>query len=202
MIGNAQQRATPSPPAILTPLLLALAAGLCVAAVAAIVAVAGSSFDDSDTVIEVSLGFTLFSATSVCGAMLLRRGWESIHPLGWVTILLSAVSFVAVLVSALADTGDEFLGCVGLATLAGAHASIVLRDTRDGDNMAVRALCWTSILLSVSFAAAGAAAISGVIGDVGEDFARAMAVGLILVLLTFALAPILRRVTSGSAGAA
>lgn len=43
--------------------------------------------------------------------------------------------------------GYEVLGCAGLATLACSHASIVLRDARDGDNMAILALCWTSILL-------------------------------------------------------
>lgn len=200
-VGMTTQAAASSP-AIGRLLLIALAAGLCVAAAFSIVAITGVASDDTvGKVIGVALGFALFSATSAAGAMLLRRGWESVHLLGWATVALSAVSFCAVVLATFWEESATFLGCAALATLACAHASIVTRDARDDDAVTILALSWTSIVLAVSFAAGGIARIVGALGDSG-DFWRAMAVGLILVLLTFALAPILRRVRRGSIASA
>ena len=191
-----------APYALRRPLLVSIAVGLCVAAVAAIVAILGTgTADDLEDVVASGLGLALFSATSAAGAMLLRRGWESVHALGWVTIALSAVSFCASLVATFTDDYAQVFGCAALATLACAQASIVLVDSSDDDSVGILSLCWTSIVLAVSFAAGGIARIVGALGDSG-DFWRAMAVGLILVLLTFALAPILRRVRRGSIAAA
>jgi len=183
-----------APYALRRPLLIGIAVGLCVAAVAAIVAILSTgTADDLEDIIATGLGLALFSATSAAGAMLLRRGWESVHALGWVTIALSAVSFCASLVATFTDDYSQVFGCAALATLACAQASIVLVDSSDDDSVGVLSLCWTSIVLAVSFAGLGIALITEAIAF-GEDAARALGVLLILNLLTFAFTPILRRV--------
>ena len=64
------------------------------------------------------------------------------------------------------------------------------------------ALCWTSIASAVILAVVGIALITGGLDDVGYAFGQLMAVVVIVWLLTFALAPILRRMDRGPAQAA
>ena len=65
----------------------ALAAGLCVAAGAAVLALLTGSFGDTETrVILSSIGFAVASATSSSGAAARNRPSERLHMLGSATV--------------------------------------------------------------------------------------------------------------------
>lgn len=184
----------------------ALAVALCVAALTAIGAILSGDFDDTDVrVIATSLGFAVFSATAASGASLRFRESGKLRTLGFATVALSAVSF-PLLLAALWSDGDDgawrWFGSAALAALALSHASLVSGALRASDSTAVQAIAMTSIGLGVVDSCFGILVVSGAVNDVGEGLGQLMAVLLVLLLLSTALPPILRRLQrAGVAGA-
>jgi hypothetical protein len=187
-------------------LLLYVAAGsLFVTGVVAIGAVTqGSLRTDHLRVLATSLGFAVFSATAAAGAAARREGRTmSAVLVGAGTVVLSAISLITLLQAVwhLDVNGARSFGSAALLTLAGSHASIVLRARRAADGPTVRFLAGTSILLATLDCGAGALLIQGNlrIHDY-EGFARAAAAIVIAMLVTTALQPILRAAERARAG--
>ena len=175
----------------------ALIACLCVAAFTAVAAIMTGDFDDTDArVIATSLAFAVFSATAASGASLRHRERRALRALGAGTMALSAGSFLFLLVAVWGDgeiSAWRWFGCATLATLAGSHASLVSRFLHATDTEAVRALGTTSIALGLVDATFGIAAISGAIDHVTDGAGQLLAALVVLLVLTTALPPILRR---------
>ncbi|MCA1682718.1 MAG: hypothetical protein LC685_01765 [Actinobacteria bacterium] len=175
----------------------ALVAALCVAALTAIGAILSGDFDETDgRVIATSLGFAVFSATAASGASLRFREAERLRMLGLATMALSGISFVLLVVALWSDGDDEawrWFGSAALAALACSHGSLVSGALRPSDTAAVRALAIASIGLGVIDSFFGILALSGAVDDVGDGFGQLMAVLVVLLLLSTALPPILRR---------
>jgi peptidoglycan/LPS O-acetylase OafA/YrhL len=175
----------------------ALVAALCVAALTAIAAILSGDFDETDgRVIGTSLGFAVFSATAASGASLRYRDSEGLRALGLVAMVLSALSFVLWLAAIWGDGEDEvwrWFGSAALGALACSHASVVSGALRASDSPTVRALATTSIALAVVDSFFGILGVSGAVDGVDRRFGQLMAVLVILLVLTTALAPIVRR---------
>jgi hypothetical protein len=172
-------------------------AALCAAALTAIAAIASGDFDETDArVLATSLGFAIFSATAGSGASLRLRGSESLRALGLGAMALSAASFLLLLWVLWGDGEGElwrWFGSAALAALACSHASIVAGAVRASDSPTVRSLATASIALGVVDAFFGILAFAGAVHGIRRDSGQLMAVLVILLVLTTALAPILRR---------
>lgn len=175
-----------------------LVASLCVAAFTAIVAIMSGDFDDTDgRVIATSVVFGISAAVAGSGAALRYRDSALLRTLGIATIGLTAASFL-LFVFALWDEEQtenawRWFGCVGFATLAASHASLVLGGLRMTDTRTVRTLAETSIVLAVVDATVAILVVADAVRDVDEDAAKVVAVLVVLLVLTSALQPILRR---------
>jgi len=176
--------------------LLAFAAGLSVAAAVAIAAVLTGSFDRTDLrLVGTSLGFSVFSALGAAGARADRMdsAWRF---LGRGTMAGAGLGF-ALLVGAIwishADALWRCFGAVALATLAASHASVVVGAGRPSDSVAIARLAAVSVLAASIDSGFGVLAISGAIKHVDSGFVRLLAVLVIVMLLTTALPPILRK---------
>jgi hypothetical protein len=183
----------------------ALVTALCVAALTAIAAILSGDFDETDgRVIGTSLGFAVFSATAASGASLRFRDSEGLRALGLVAMALSAVSFVLWLAAVWGDGEDEvwrWFGSAALGALACSHASVVSGALRASDSPTVRALATTSIALAFVDSFFGILGVSGAVDGVDRRFGQLIAVLVILLVLTTALAPILRRLQRPAATA-
>jgi hypothetical protein len=173
-------------------------ASLCVAAFTAIIAILSGDFDDTDgRVIATSVVFGVSTAVAGSGASLRYRGDGALRALGLTTIVLSAASFVLFVVAIWndADTDDawRWFGCVAFATLAASHASLVLGALRTTDTSTIRTLAQASVLLAVVDATVAILVVGECVDDFDEDIAQAVAVLVVLLVLTTALQPILRR---------
>jgi hypothetical protein len=73
----------------------------------------------------------------------------------------------------------------------------VLRSVRSSDTGVVRMLCDISIVTGAIDTTAGVLGLSGAIDDVSDGVVTALAVLLVILLLTTALPPILRRLQAG-----
>jgi hypothetical protein len=185
----------------------ALVAGLCVAALTACVALLSGSFDDTDAkVVFSSLGFAIFSAFAAAGATLraVRGGRE--EALGTLTAALGVAAFLALLVALWVDWSNEELwrlwGILAILALAGSHASVVLKGRRPTDTEAVRALAGASLVLGVLDAFLGELPLLNVVDEeLLTDTAQVFGVLLVLLVLTTALAPIVRRLGAPAAAA-
>ena len=103
------------------------------------------------------------------------------------------------------DAGEavwRWFGALGLAALAGAHASLVMSARRATDGAAIVALIQTSIALAWFDAGAGILACSGAVDEVDGGIGQLMAVFVVLLLLTTVLPPILRRLRRAAGAAA
>jgi hypothetical protein len=190
-------------PPIRRTLARALVASLCFAAFVAVIALASGSFGDTDwRLISTSLSFAVYSALAASGAAVRLKEHAAAGALGSATVGAAAIGWTMLLVLIWAHVDSEalarFCGVATIAALAGSHASIVLRGARAADTPAISALATASIALGAFDAACGALAVSGAV-DADEGSARFMAVMVVLLLLTTALPPILRRV--GAPGA-
>ena len=181
-------------------------AALCVAALTAIAAVVTGDFDQTDgRVIASSLGFAVFSATAASGASLRQRGSERLRALGLAAVTLSAAGFLLMLAALWDDNSEDtwrWFGCTGLAALACSHASLVSGAMRASDRRTVRALGRTSIALGVLDACIGVLAVSGAADEVDGAYGQLLAVLVILLLLSTALPPVLRRLERAAVPAA
>lgn len=180
----------------------ALVAGLCVAAATAIAALASGDFDDTHwRVIATSLGFSVFSALGASGNALWRQADDWRVAIGATTAATALIAFMSlILVVWLNDDGEALwraFGIAGLLALWGSHASLVLRVQRRDDPPLMSALVWTSIATAAFDMLVADVAILAIVDDVSEGFVRLAAVVLVIMVLSTALPPLLRR-TAGS----
>jgi hypothetical protein len=175
----------------------ALVLSLCVAALTAIGAVLSGDFDDTDwKVISTSLAFGVYTALGASGASLRSRGTPGLRTLGLATMALALIAFVLLPFALWIEDGDaswERWGSVSLAALAASHASLVLGAGRSSDGDGIRVLSGISVTLAAVDAAIGILAIAGAFDDIDGGGAQAVAVMVILLILTTALPPILRK---------
>jgi hypothetical protein len=185
----------------------ALVAGLCIAAATAIAALASGDFDDTHwRVIATSLGFSVFSALAASGNALWRQADDWRVGLGASTAAAALIAFALLILVVWLDDDAEALwrafGIAGLLALWGSHASLVLRAQRCDDPPLVSALVWTSIATAAFDTLVADAAILAIVDDVSDGFVRLAAVVLVVMVLSTALPPLLRRVAGSQAGAA
>jgi hypothetical protein len=171
-------------------------ASLLVAGAAACVALLGGGFGDLDLkIIATSTLLAVASAAAGAGLAVRHR-----HPvLGLGTTGATLATFALVLIGMWPEIdGIAFwraTACVAICALEGAHASFVLSRRRDDD--ARTAIVATRV-------AVVAAAVSGVMGllptagvtsdDIdAEAYAQALAIVLVVQLVSTAVAPLLRR---------
>jgi hypothetical protein len=179
----------------------ALAAGLTVAALTAVVALLTGSFEDTELrVILTSIGFAITSATAAAGAAQRLSASDGLRALGTVTALLSGVTFILLALGLwTGDWGSEGIwrafGCAAVLAVAGAHACLVLGARRSSDGDALRYLVVASVALGLLDTLGALLPISGLAEDVG-DMAQLFAATLVLLVLTTVLPPILRRTQS------
>lgn len=200
--GADEQRA-----AIRRTLAWILVGALCIAALTAIVAVLSDDFDETDArVIATSIGFAVYSATAASGATLRLRASENLRTLGLVTVAVSAVAFLLLLGALWTEDADSealwrWWGAATLTAFACSHASLMAGSFRESDGAAVRLLGITSIALATLDSGIGILAIAEAFEDVEEGAAQGLAVLVILMLLTTALTPIVRRLQRQGPGA-
>lgn len=162
----------------------------------AIAAISSGSFDETDgRVIGTSAGFAVFSAIAGSGAALRYRASEGLRLLGFGTVALAVTSFGCLVIAIWDDLYSdawEWFGCMALAALAASHASIMSAARRETDSDAVTSLSATSIALGACDAFIGILLITESV-EYDEGLAQALAVMVVLLILTAALTPIVRR---------
>ena len=175
--------------------LLALVAGLSVAAAVAIVAILTGSFDRVDLrVVATSLGFSVFSVLGAAGAPRHESGRR--NALGMSTMATATLSYALLLVGVWINHGPgvwRSFGTFAVGTLAASHACLVLGNARATDSTMIRRLTAVSVVAASVDSVFGGLAIVGAIQHVGSDYLRLLAVLVIVMLLTTALPPLLRR---------
>jgi hypothetical protein len=177
----------------------ALIAGVCTAALAAILALVQGDRDDTHAnVVATSLSFSVASATAGAGDALrvqVHNGWRVVVGNG--VLVASTAAFVLFVVALWFDGGEAVwraCGVAALLALCGSHASLVLRARRPADTPFIDALVTTSIAAATFDTLVGSVAAAGAVDHVSDDFVRLVAVVLVVMLLSTALAPLLRRV--------
>lgn len=176
------------------------AAALCVAAAAAIKELLGGTlYEDDWRAFATSVWFAIMSATGSAGVALLKRASRWLRVLGTATVALSITSFVIVVLvlwTDAADWGDQTLarafGCSAVLALSGSHACLVLGARRRTDSVRVYLLMALSLILSLVDAGAAILPILEIIESVDENWARHLAAGLVLLVLTSVLQPVVR----------
>ena len=186
----------------------ALVGGLSLAAATAVIALLAGSFDDTELrVVLTSIGFAVCSSTASSGATLRIRADGKLRALGTATLALSVAAFL-LLLAGLWTNIDEWgsegvwraFGCTAVLGFAGAHASLVLGARRRSDSPAVHTLTSLSVVLGALDAVGAILPISGMAEEIDEDWARLFGAGLVMLLLTSVLPPILRRIQPAPAG--
>ncbi|MBO0768141.1 MAG: hypothetical protein J2O48_05590 [Solirubrobacterales bacterium] len=180
--------------------LLALAAGLSVAALIAIIALLTHTFDQTDAqLIGTSLGFSVFSALAASGEP--ARGKRRLALLGMFTTGAAGLSFVLFLVAIWVWQEEacwRLFGALAVIALVGSHASLVLSARRSTDPPLVTRLVSVSVLAAGVDAVMAVLPIAGLVDHVDSGEVRFAAVLVVAMLLTTALPPILRRAGSAS----
>ena len=184
----------------------AFIAGLCAAAVAAIAALVTGDLGDTELrIIGMSIGFSVFAATAGAGEALRSRARGARRRVGTAAIAASIAAYgllVAVLWSP--EFESEWLwqafGIAAVLALCASHASLVLRSARHDDTRSVRALVSISIAAATVDTALAVLTIAEAFDDVAGAWVQFGAVVLVVMLLTTALPPLLRRFGPGAGG--
>jgi hypothetical protein len=176
----------------------ALIGGLCVAAAAAITALLQGDFDETHwRIVGTSLGFSLFTAFGGAGDALRRQARDWRRFAGAATTALAGMSFALLVIGLWADIAEDMFwqvwGAVALISLCGSHASLVLRAQRPDDSPLVGALVWISIATATFDTLAGVLALLEAVEDAPDGVVRLLGVVLVVMLLSTALPPIMRR---------
>jgi hypothetical protein len=166
-----------------------------------VLALVTGSFDETDTrVILTSIGFAIASATGSSGAAARLRPSEGLQLLGTATLVASIAAFVLLLAGLwtnMDDWGSEGLwrtfGCVAILGIAGSHACAMLGALRRGDPEVVRLLTLSAICLAAFDSLAVILPLAELVDDIDEPWPRIFGAVLVLLVLTTALPPILRR---------
>jgi hypothetical protein len=178
--------------------LLGLAAGLSVAAAIAIVAILTHSFDQTDArLIATSLGFSVLAAFGAASTPPRRQ--PKLAALGVLTTGAAGLTFalleLAIWVEMTTWAWRAF-GALAVLSLAASHASLVLSARRASDSPAIAKLSVISVVTASVDAILALIAILGLVHHISTGETRLAAVLVITMLLSTALAPILRRATS------
>jgi hypothetical protein len=183
------------PAALRTAAGWAFVAGLCVAALVAIVALLNGSFDDDDLrVVGTSLGFSVFSSTGAAGSSLRRRPDTWQWAFGTATMASAVAAFGLLLLVLWGDGSWRSFGVAGLIALWSGHASLVLGGLRPGDSALIRMLAGAAVVTLGVDAAVGVLALVGSLDDTDlEGIGQLLAALLVVALLSTALPPVLRR---------
>src|SRR3954454_18402150 len=105
----------------------AFVAGLCVAALVAIVALLNGSFDDDDLrVVGTSLGFSVFSSTGAAGSSLRRRPDTWQWAFGTATMASAVAAFGLLLLVLWGDGSWRAFGVAGLVAVLWGEGSAVV----------------------------------------------------------------------------
>jgi hypothetical protein len=189
----------------LTRVVLGLVAGsLCVAALAAVIALVSGDFSDGDwKVIGSSVLVALASSTGGAGVGLRLRATNAAVTFGTVVVAASAAAFALVNYGIWADVDDDLFwqatGVVAIVALDGAHACFVLARRRGTDPGAVELATGVATLAAAISGTFGILAVTGVADDGPWQL---LAVVLVIQLLATALAPLLRRMADEQPAAA
>ena len=187
----------------------ALVAGLSLASATAIVALLAGSFGDVELRVTLSsIGFAFTSSTGAAGAAARVRVSRRLRLLGAGTLAASVAAFALLLVGLwtnIDDWGSEEIwqafGTCAVLALAGSHTCLVLGARRVADKRAVRTLVSSSVGLGALDSFGIILAINGVAEEIDFGWASLLGVGLVLLVLTTALPPVLRPLQRGSAPA-
>jgi hypothetical protein len=173
----------------------AFVAGLCVAALVAIVALLNGSFDDDDLrVVGTSLGFSVFSSTGAAGSSLRKRTDTWRWGFGSATMASAVAAFGLLLLVLWGDGSWRAFGVAGLIALWSGHAALVLGALRPGDSPLIRMLAGVAVVTLGVDAGVGVLALVGSLDDTDVDgVGQLLAALLVVALLATALPPVLRR---------
>lgn len=180
----------------ITRAVLRLVAGsLCVAALAAVVAIVSGDFSDGDwKVIGSSVLVALASSTGGAGVGLRLRGTSAAVTLGTVVAAASVTAFALVNYGIWVGVDDDVFwraaGVVAIVALDGAHACFVLARRRATDPAPVKLATGVAALTAAISGTFGILAVTGLADDGPWQL---LAVVLVIQLLATALAPLLRR---------
>lgn len=192
-------------PHLVVPALRALAAGLLVAGVVAVLAVLSGSFDRTDgRLIATSVGFGMFSLAAAAGAGRTADGRPALRISGVTAILASGLAFVLLLVALWTpDASDRVwraFGVSALLALWSSHAGVMLGAVRREDTRWVTGTTLLAVTALSLDALAGIAAVAGMFDDLRRpELRQAFAAVLIVAIVASVLVPILRRLTSPGA---
>jgi hypothetical protein len=186
-----------------------LAAGLTIAAGAAIVVLLKGDFDETDgRVLLTSLGFAGASATGSAGARAQSRPSAGLRVLGTATITCSVAAFVLLVVGVWTfDFGDgndtlwRSFGCTAIAGIAGAHACLMFGARKTTDTDAVRLLTIAAVCLGAFDALGAILPLSRLVDDVGESWGKVFGSAFVLFMRTSVLPPLLRALERSRAAA-
>jgi hypothetical protein len=187
-----------------TRVVLGLVAGsLCVAALAAVVAIISGDFSDGDwKVIGSSVLVALASSTGGAGVRLRSRATDTAVILGTVVLAASAAAFALVNYGMWADVDDDLFwrvtGVVAIVAVDGAHACFVLAGRRATDPAAVE---FATVVAALAAAVSGTFGILAVTGIADGGPWELLAVVLVVQLLATVLAPLFRRMAGEQATA-
>lgn len=184
----------------------ALVAGLSLASATAIVALLAGSFGDIEVRVTLSsIGFAFTSSMGAAGAAARLRASRRLRLLGGFTLAASVAAFVLLLCGLWTNIDDwggegiwQAFGTCAVIALAGSHTCLVLGARRAADSRAVRTLVSASVAFGALDAFGVVLAINGVADEIDFGWASLLGVGLVLLVLTTALPPILRPLQRGS----
>src|SRR4051812_42861164 len=125
---------------------------LVIAALVAISSILGNGFSSNDgKVIATSVGFGVFAATGSAGAVLRSRDPERYALLSLGTIVLSAASFLFLLIALWGDGGGDVVrwtATSGVAALGCAYVCLAIAGSRPTDGTTVENVRAASIILA------------------------------------------------------
>ncbi len=179
--------------------LLCFAAGLTIAALTAIAALLTSSFEETEwRVIGTSLAFAVYSSLAAAGAATRLSDDRAVAVLGTATLTFAVIAFGMVTVGIWdePENGDVLwrgYGCATVIAFASVHAALVIQARSPSDGRGVALLASLSLVFGALDAVGALLPISGLSEDLDVGYANLFGVGLVLLILTTALPPLLRR---------
>jgi hypothetical protein len=179
--------------------LLCFAGGLTIAALTAIAALMTSSFEETEWhVIGTSLAFAVYSSLAAAGAAARLSGDRTVAMLGTVALGVAVIAFALVTVGIWfePEDGDALwrgYGCATVIAFASVHGALVIQARSASDSHGVSLLVTLSLVFGALDAIGALVAISGLFDDLDVGYANLFGAGLVLLILTTALPPVLRR---------
>lgn len=172
-------------------------ASLVIAALVAIGSILGGGFSSNDgKVIATSVGFGVFTATGSAGSVLRSRDPERFALLSLGTVVLSAASFVFLLIALWGGDSEgvvRWFASTAVAALGCSYVCLTIAGSHPTDGSTVDNLRAASIILAALASFLGIVAAAGLDDDPSGGYWKLVAVVVVLLLLTTTLVPVLRR---------